>query len=83
MKEDTRALDTFWRNTEYLQKVRNISNEKLARTIKVSRSTLQEHKAHPIRTTGAEILRTARFFEIPAEQMLVPFVPEAVAPKII
>lgn len=81
MKEEAKALTQFWINTEYLQKLRNISNEKLAQTIKVSRSTLQEHKAHPIRTTGAEIIRAARFFGVPAEQMLVPFQPTAVMPK--
>ena len=75
------ALDIFWRNTEYMQKLRNVSNDTLARTIKVSRATLQEHKAHPEKTTGAEIMRVAQHFEVPVEQMMVPFIPAAVAPK--
>ena len=75
MKDNTKPLETFWRNAEYLQKLRNVSNESLARTIKVSRSTLQEHKAHPIRTTGAEIIRTSEFFGIKVEQMFLPLIP--------
>lgn len=82
-KEDIKALETFWRNTEYLQKLRNVSNERLAQTIKVSRATLQEHKAHPIRTTGAEIVRVARHFGIPTEQMLLPLITQEVKSAVI
>ena len=83
MKDDTRALETFWRNAEYMQKLRNVSNERLAQTIKVSRSTLQEHKSHPIRTTGAEIVRTAKYFDIPVEKMMIPLIPNDVKNAVI
>ena len=82
-KENMKELEVFWRNTEYLQKLRNVSNEKLAKTIKVSRATLQEHKAHPARTTGAEMIRIARHFGVPAEQMMLPFIPAEVQNAVI
>lgn len=70
-------------NIEYLQGCQNVDNKKMARVMGVSLATFQNRKNTPSKLTMGEIEKAAKFFQIPAERLLVPFIPGEVTKQII
>lgn len=69
----------FWKNIDYLQAQHDMTNTTMAQTLGISKSTLCNRRNKAQDTTLKEVIRAARYFGIPAEALLVPFVPVEVA----
>ena len=75
-------LKQFWSNISYLQGQNDINNSKMAKIMGVSVATFQNRKNKVQSTTGEEMEKASEYFNIPLEQMMLPFRPETVLPHI-
>lgn len=67
-------LKQFWLNIDYLQGQNEIKNSKMAKIMGMSIATFQNRKNKVQSTTGEEMEKAAEYFNIPLEQMMLPFV---------
>lgn len=74
----SQAAVAFWANILYLQGIYSLTNNDIARIMKISVGTLNNRKNRPKSTTMGEIQRAADHFGIPPEQMITMFKPVAI-----
>lgn len=78
--EITKQCAIVWQNIEYLKDSKRITDAELARAVNKSKQTIVNRRAHPRNTTLEDLIKFGQYFGVNPASLLVPFVPQAVAP---